>query len=68
MNAALNEANEWFDRIRAQECTPAQRAEFLEWLYEDPRHGEAFAVVEKMHGRARSSDLYSRGIRYYEYS
>ena len=51
MNAALQEAAQWFDRLHAHGCTPEQRAEFLEWLYEDPQHGEAFVAVERLRGR-----------------
>jgi ferric-dicitrate binding protein FerR (iron transport regulator) len=64
MSATLREAEKWCSCIHSHECTPDQRAEFLEWLYEDPRHGEAYAVVERMHGRSRLDFSLQRGLKY----
>lgn len=64
MNASLREAEFWFASIYSSECTPDKRAEFLEWLYEDPCHGEAFATVEKKHGRNRRDCSWQRAAKY----
>ncbi|MBC6904192.1 FecR/PupR family sigma factor regulator [Saccharophagus sp. K07] len=64
MNIPLREAEQWFACIRSSSCTPDQRAEFLEWLYEDSRHGEAFAVVEKENGRVRPDFSWVRATKY----
>lgn len=64
MNMSLREAEQWFACIRSHDCTPDQRAEFLEWLYEDFRNGEAFAVVERQHGRLRPDFSWQRAVKY----
>lgn len=64
MSAALREAKQWCDCIHSRDCTPDQRAEFLEWLYDDPRHGEAYAVVERMLGRKRMDFSLQRAQKY----
>lgn len=64
MNMSLREAEQWFVRIHSAECTPDQRAEFLEWLYEDSRNGEAFATVERHNGRIRPDFSWQRAAKY----
>lgn len=64
MSATLREAEQWCERIHSRECTPDQRAEFLEWLYEDPRHGEAYAQAERTNGRSRLDFSLQRGLKY----
>lgn len=64
MSTSLREAEYWFARIHSTDCTPDQRAEFLEWLYEDSRHGEAFAALERKHGRNRPDFSWQRAAKY----
>lgn len=64
MNRSLREAEHWFVCIHSHDCTPDQRAEFLEWLYEDSRNGEAFAMVERQHGRNRPDFSWQRAAKY----
>lgn len=42
------DAARWFARLRAPDCTAAERVEFAKWLASDPRHTAAFAAAERM--------------------
>lgn len=41
-------ADAWFARLRAPECSAAERALFEAWCDADPRHAEAYADTEEL--------------------
>ena len=41
-------AARWYARLRAPDCTAAERAQFDEWRASDPRNAAAYAAAERM--------------------
>jgi ferric-dicitrate binding protein FerR (iron transport regulator) len=41
-------AARWYARLRAPDCTKAEREQFEAWRAEDPRNAAAYAAAERM--------------------
>ena len=52
MDSAHDPANQdaarWYSRLRAPDCTPADRADFEQWLARDARNAAAYAAAERV--------------------
>lgn len=47
-----HQAERWYQRMHAADCTAAERAEFERWRAEHPRHAAAYAQTEHLYHRA----------------
>lgn len=60
------EAETWLARLLSPECTTSERADFEDWLAEDPSHVEAYLAAERIHSMAAllgSDDLIRAATR-----